>query len=135
MCFLQGRFDSNCRIGDRVWIGPHAHIDARDLIIEDLAALGPGVRIAAVEHTGEVHPLGQNASDMIVGPVRIGRGAGVSTGSIVLPGVTIGADARIGAGSVTTSDIPDRALAVGVPARIIRILGDDDVRREEQERA
>jgi len=131
MCFLQGRFDSNCRIGDRVWIGPHVHIDARDLVIEDLAALGPGVRIIAVEHTGEVLALGQNASDMIVGPVRIGRGAGVSTGSIILPGVSIGADARIGAGSVVTSDIPDRAVALGVPARVIRTRSDGVIQRDE----
>jgi acetyltransferase-like isoleucine patch superfamily enzyme len=125
MCFLQGRFDSNCRIGDRVWIGPHAHIDARDLIIEEDAALGPGVRVIAVEHTGETHPRGLNATDMMVGPIRICRGAGVSTGTIVMPGVTVGADAWIGAGSVITSDIPERGVAMGVPARVVRVRSPD----------
>jgi acetyltransferase-like isoleucine patch superfamily enzyme len=53
-------------------------------------------------------------------PVRIGAGAFLGIGSIVLPGVTIGRNACIGAGAVVTTDIPDHCLAVGNPARVVR---------------
>jgi acetyltransferase-like isoleucine patch superfamily enzyme len=65
--------------------------------------------------------LNVDATDMLVGPVVIGRGAGVSTAATILPGVTIGAEAWIGAGAVVTADIPERAIAVSVPAKVIRL--------------
>ena len=53
------------------------------------------------------------------GPIRIGDGAWLGTGVIVLDGVTIGAHAVIGAGAVVTRDVPERGIAVGVPARVV----------------
>ena len=55
-------------------------------------------------------------------PVRIGDNVWLGVRVIVLPGVTIGDGAAIGAGSVVTSDIPPRSLAAGVPARVLRTL-------------
>jgi acetyltransferase-like isoleucine patch superfamily enzyme len=54
------------------------------------------------------------------GPIRVGDGAWLGTGVIVLSGVTIGRGAVIGAGSVVISDVPDFAIAVGNPARVVR---------------
>jgi maltose O-acetyltransferase len=55
-------------------------------------------------------------------PVRIGANVWLGARVIVMPGVTIGDDCAIGAGSVVTGDVPPRTLAAGVPARVIRAL-------------
>ena len=55
-------------------------------------------------------------------PVTIGNNVWICTGAIVLPGVTIGDNSVIGAGSVVTKDIPANSLAVGNPCRVIRTL-------------
>ena len=57
-------------------------------------------------------------------PIVIKDGAHIGIGSIIMPGVTIGKSAVIGAGSVVTKDIPDYTLALGVPAKVIRVLGE-----------
>ena len=57
-------------------------------------------------------------------PIIIKDGAHIGIGSIIMPGVTIGEGAVIGAGAVVTKDVPDYSLAVGVPARVIKILGE-----------
>lgn len=57
-------------------------------------------------------------------PIVIKDGAHIGIGSIIMPGVTIGKCAVIGAGAVVTKDIPDYALAVGVPAKVVKILGE-----------
>ena len=72
------------------------------------------------------------------GAIRISDGAWLGAGVIVLSGVTIGKGAVIGAGAVVTHDIPDRAVAVGVPARVVKMrdeiesqlagVGTDEVR-------
>jgi acetyltransferase-like isoleucine patch superfamily enzyme len=83
---LQGRHDGACRIGNRVWIGPQTFLDARNLHIEDAVGIGPGARILGAEHAEE--PFGREiiANDQLVAPVRIGRGALIGSGSVVLPG-------------------------------------------------
>ena len=57
-------------------------------------------------------------------PINIKDGAHIGIGSIIMPGVTIGKGAVIGAGAVVTKDIPDYCIAVGVPAKVIKKLGD-----------
>jgi acetyltransferase-like isoleucine patch superfamily enzyme len=56
---------------------------------------------------------------------RIERGASIGAGAVILPGLTIGAHAMVGAGAVVTRDVPARALVLGNPARIVRYLDDD----------
>jgi acetyltransferase-like isoleucine patch superfamily enzyme len=58
-------------------------------------------------------------SDWEVGQIQVGYGASIGAGSIVLPNVAIGRFAMIGAGSVVTRDVPEHALVVGNPARLI----------------
>ncbi len=57
-------------------------------------------------------------------PIHIKDGAHIGIGSIIMPGVTIGKGAVIGAGAVVTKDIPDYCIAVGVPAKVIKKLGE-----------
>lgn len=56
------------------------------------------------------------------GPVIIKDGAHIGIGAIIMPGITIGKGAVIGAGAVVTKDIPDYALAVGIPAKVIKVF-------------
>ena len=87
------------QIGDHVIINTGATVD-HDCMIQDFVHIAPGV------HMG--------------GEVKVGEGMLVGIGSVVKPGVKIGAWSIIGAGAVVTSNIPDRVVAVGVPARVIR---------------
>ena len=58
--------------------------------------------------------------------VHIGENVWIATGSIILPGVTIGKNSVIGAGSVVTRDIPEGVLALGNPCRVVREIGEQD---------
>jgi galactoside O-acetyltransferase len=59
-------------------------------------------------------------------PVNIGRCCWIGAGAIILPGVTIGDNTVIGAGSVVTNDIPANVVAVGNPCRVMREIGEKD---------
>jgi len=117
---IQGRFDGTCRIGNHVWIGPHAYFDARELVIEDYVGWGPGAKVLGSQHTGTPVDIPIIATSLIIKPVVIGYGADVGTNATILPGVRIGAHAIVGAGAVVTSDVPDYAVVAGVPARVLR---------------
>ena len=58
-------------------------------------------------------------------PVRIGDGSWLGHGAVVLPGVTIGRHAVVGAGAVVHRDVPDHGIAAGVPARVVKIMHDE----------
>jgi len=117
---IQGRFDGACRIGNHVWIGPQAYFDARNLVLEDYVGWGPGAKVLGSEHTGD--PIDQPiiATPLTIKAVVIGFGADIGTNATILPGVHVGANAIIGAGAVVNHDVPDYAVAAGVPAKIIR---------------
>jgi sugar O-acyltransferase (sialic acid O-acetyltransferase NeuD family) len=91
--------NTEARIGAHVVVNTGVVVE-HDCVIEDGASLSPGTRMG--------------------GRVRVGRAAFVSTGVTLAPRVTVGAGAVIGAGAVVMRDIPDRVLAYGVPARVIR---------------
>ena len=117
---LHGRHDGYCEIGNRVWIGPQAFLDARDLVIEDLVGIGPGVRILGSTHSELPAHLPVIATELEIGPIRIGTGADIGTNAVILPGVSIGVNAIVGAGAVVTKSVPAGAVVAGVPARVIR---------------
>ena len=60
------------------------------------------------------------------GPVNIGKNVWTGTNVCIMPGVSIGNGAIIGANSVVTHDIPEAAVAVGAPARVVKIIGEKD---------
>lgn len=117
---IQGRFDGTCRIGSHVWIGPQAYFDARSLVLEDYVGWGPGAKVLGSQHTGEPIEEPIIATPLVIKPVVIGFGADVGTNATILPGVHVGKNAIVGAGAVVTADIPDCAIAAGVPARVVR---------------
>jgi acetyltransferase-like isoleucine patch superfamily enzyme len=116
---LQGRHDGRFVAGNRVWIGPQCFLDARDLVLEDYVGLGPGVKILGSEHTGRPADLPIVATDLVIEPVRILAGADVGMNAVLLPGVTVGHGAIVGAGAAVSRDVPAWSKVAGVPARVI----------------
>jgi acetyltransferase-like isoleucine patch superfamily enzyme len=117
---IQGRFDGTCRIGNHVWIGPQSYFDARNLILDDYVGWGPGAKVLGSSHTGDPIDVPIIATELSIKPVVIGYGADIGTNATILPGVHIGAHSMIGAGAVVNVDVPEYAVAAGVPARVIR---------------
>jgi acetyltransferase-like isoleucine patch superfamily enzyme len=118
--FIQGRFDGCCVIGDHAWIGPQAYLDARDLVIEEYVGWGPGARVLGSQHTGVPADVPIIQTDLRIEPVRVGAWADIGVNAVILPGVTIGRGAIVGAGAVVTEDVQPFAIVTGVPARFSR---------------
>jgi acetyltransferase-like isoleucine patch superfamily enzyme len=118
--FIQGRVDGRCQIGKHAWIGPLSYLDARDLVIEDFVGWGPGAKVLGSSHTGIPVEEPIIRTDLDIRPVRIGAWSDIGTNAVILPGVTIGRGAIVGAGAVVTHDVPPFAIVAGVPARLLR---------------
>jgi acetyltransferase-like isoleucine patch superfamily enzyme len=117
---IQGRFDGTCKIGNHVWIGPQAYLDARSLELEDYVGWGPGAKVLGSAHTGEPVEAPIISTALVIKPVFVGFGADVGMNASILPGVSIGANAIVGAGAVVTQDVLEYAIVAGVPARVLR---------------
>ncbi len=117
---IQGRFDGTCVIGDHVWIGPQSYFDARDLVIEEYVGWGPGAKVLGSTHTGVPTDVPIISTSLTIAPVRIGAWADIGVNAVILPGVTVGRGAIVGAGSVVTRDVPPFAIVAGAPAKLIR---------------
>jgi acetyltransferase-like isoleucine patch superfamily enzyme len=118
--FIQGRYDGRCVIGDHAWIGPQSYFDARDLVIEEYVGWGPGAKVLGSMHTALPTDVPIIQTDLKIRPVRIGAWADIGVNAVILPGVTVGKAAIVGAGAVVTRDVPPFAVVVGVPARLLR---------------
>ena len=91
-------------------------LDVVEVTIGDKTQIGPGVQILTADHPRDA---AGRATGLEFGcPIHIGRNVWIGGGAIILPGVTIGDDALIGAGSVVTRDVPAGATAFGNPARV-----------------
>ncbi len=78
------------------------------------------MQLLAVEHIFQDPSRPVREQGIVARGIRIGDGAWIGAGAIVLDGVTVGEGAVVGAGAVVTRDIPPYAVAVGVPARVVR---------------
>jgi acetyltransferase-like isoleucine patch superfamily enzyme len=121
---------SKISLGDKVVIRPGTMLfaDARPngqgIVIEDDVMLGSGVHIYCQNHRfDDPHkPLieqGYYDSQEIV----LKRGCWIGANAIILPGVTVGQNSVVGAGSIVTKSVPDRVVVAGNPARVIKELG------------
>ena len=99
-------------------------VDDTDIYIGDSVMLGPNVVLATAGHPvdPELHRLVYQFNQ----PIHIGNNVWLGAGVIVLPGVTIGDNSVVGAGSVVTKDIPANVVAVGNPCRILREINEHD---------
>jgi acetyltransferase-like isoleucine patch superfamily enzyme len=118
---LKGYYKNRLVIGDRTWIGQQCFFHAAGgITIGRRVGIGPGVRILTSKHQ-----LPADVDTPIMdGPLEFGAvviedGADLGVSAVVLPGVTIGRGAQVGAGAVVTRDVPAGAIVVGVPARVV----------------
>ena len=119
---LKGYYKNTLRIGDETWIGQQVFMhSAGGLEIGARVGIGPGVRIITSNHREAGRQVPVLFSPVEFAPVVIGDDSDLGVGSVVLPGVTIGRGAVIGAGAVVAEDIPEYAVAAGVPARVLRL--------------
>lgn len=110
----------NCTIHSHVWIGDRVSI-GNNCKVQAFCFIPTGVRIGnnvflgpRVTFTNDKYPpSGEWSVTIVCDNVSIGAGA------VILPGITIGKNARIGAGAVVTKDVPEGALVVGNPARVV----------------
>ena len=118
--YLQGRFDGRCVIGDHAWIGPQSYFDARDLVIEESVGWGPGAKVLGSTHTGVPTDVPIIETNLTIRPVRIAAWSDIGVNAVVLPGVTVGKGAIVGAGAVVAEDVEPFTIVAGVPARLLR---------------
>jgi acetyltransferase-like isoleucine patch superfamily enzyme len=109
---------ASATIGDRAYVGPRCHLGWVN--IEKNVLIGAGVHVPSGAHTHGIADLSVPIRDQpgIKSPVRIGAGSWVGSNAVIL--ADVGRDAVIAAGAVVTRPIPDRAIAGGVPARVLR---------------
>lgn len=111
----------NAKIGKNCKISTHTFI-CEGVTIEDNVFIGHNVTFINDKYPRATNPDGsmQTESDWKVIPTLVKRGASIGSSATILCGVTIGENAMVGAGSVVTKDVPDNAVAAGVPARVIK---------------
>lgn len=111
----------NTTVGNNFFLNTNGKLmDSGKITIGDNVFIAPNVCIITEEHAMDVE---QRAAGLeYTHPVTIGDNVWICAGVIVLPGVTIGSNSVIGAGSVVTKDVPPNSLAVGNPCQVIRTL-------------
>lgn len=122
---LKGYHDGTMRIGDGTWIGQTCFFhSAGGITIGTNVGIGPAVKILTSTHAEAGRETPILRSPIVRAPVVIEDDADLGVGAIVLPGVTIGRGAQVGAGAVVTSDVPAYGVVAGVPAKLLRLRPD-----------
>ena len=129
-CYIEPPFHAN-------WGGKHVHfgkcvyanfnftaVDDTHIYVGAYTMFGPNVILATAGHP--ILPKLRQEAYQYNMPVHIGKNCWLGAGVIVLPGVTIGDNTVIGAGSVVTKDIPSNVVAVGNPCRVLREINEHD---------
>ena len=129
-CYIEPPLHAN-------WAGAHVHfgsnvyanfnltlVDDTDIYVGDKVMFAPNVTVATAGHP--INPELRYQAMQYNIPVHIGNNVWIGANAVVLPGVTIGDNSVIGAGSVVTKDIPANVVAVGNPCRVIREIGEHD---------
>ena len=129
-CYIEPPLHSN-------WGGKHVHfgkgvyanfnftaVDDTHIFVGDYTMFGPNVILATAGHP-ILPELRQKTYEYNM-PIHIGKNCWLGAGVIVLPGISIGDNSVIGAGSVVTKDIPSNVVAVGNPCRVLRQINKHD---------
>ena len=118
---LKGYYRGKMVIGTDTWIGQGAFFhSAGDLTIGRAVGIAPHVKVLTSLHTEAGRDVPILGSPVSMARVRIEGDSDLGIGSIVLPGVTVGRGAQVGAGAVVTRDVPPYAIVAGSPARLLR---------------
>lgn len=116
---LKGYYQNSMVIGDNTWIGQGCFLhSAGGLFIGKNVGIGPGVKIITSTHADE----GGSAilfRPLRFAPITIEDDCDLGVGAVILPGVTIGRGAQVGAGAVVAKDVAPGAIVAGVPAKRI----------------
>jgi acetyltransferase-like isoleucine patch superfamily enzyme len=115
--------DFDTLVGDRVSIQTLVYLTAWS-VVEDDVFIGPGVTTTNDDTMGRHGRAGSDSG--LVGPI-LRRACRVGGGAVLTPGVEIGIEAFVAAGAVVTRDVESRAVVIGVPARVVRRVGDEDL--------
>ena len=114
-------YGTQIRLGEGVFVNFGAvFLDPAAITIGDQAQLGPNVQLLTADHPRDAAT--RSAGPELARPIAIGARVWLGGGVIVCPGVAIGADSTIGAGSVVIRDIPAGVVAAGNPCRVLRHL-------------
>ena len=129
-CYIEPPFHAN-------WAGRYIHfgngvyanfgftcVDGTHIYIGDKTMFGPNVVLATANHP--ILPELREKAYQYNKEIHIGKNCWLGAGVIVVPGISIGDNSVIGAGSVVTRDIPDNVLAVGNPCRVLREISEHD---------
>ena len=116
-----GNICSQCFIENQVVVGDRVTVKCGvqlwdGVTLEDDVFVGPNATF-----TNDREPRSRNASATLL-PTLVKKGASIGANATILPGLTIGEGAMVGAGAVVTKDVPPRTLVVGNPARVVRAL-------------
>ncbi len=130
-CYIEPPFHANfgghhCHFGKNVYVNYNlTAVDDTHIYVGDNTMIAPNVILASAAHP--LDPEERRKGYQYNQPVHIGKNCWLGAGVIVVPGVSIGDDTVIGAGSVVTKDIPSGVVAVGNPCRVIK-----EIKREEK---
>ncbi len=129
-CYIEPPLHANwggkhCHLGKNVYFNFNVTlVDDTHIYVGDYTKFGPNVVIATAGHP--ILPSLREQAYQYNMPVKIGKCVWLGAGVIVLPGVEIGDNCVIGAGSVVTKNIPANSVAVGNPCKVIREIGEHD---------
>jgi acetyltransferase-like isoleucine patch superfamily enzyme len=112
--------DNDVSIGDRVRIQTGCYITAYSTV-EDDAFVAPGVTFT------NDHTMARHGPEAPIRGATLRRACRVGGAAVLLPGIEIGEEAFVAAGAVVTRDVPARGVVIGVPARLIREVGEEDL--------
>ncbi|WP_435131152.1 sugar O-acetyltransferase [Plesiomonas shigelloides] len=128
-CYIEPPLRANW--GRHTHLGHHVYanfnltlVDDTHIYIGDYVMIGPNVTLATAGHP--IAPEYRKRLAQFNLPVRIGNNVWIGAGCVVLPGVTIGENSVIGAGSIVTRDIPANVVAFGNPCAVVRPISERD---------
>lgn len=129
-CYIEPPFHSNFG-GKHVHFGKNIYanfnltcVDDTHIYVGDYTMFGPNVTIATAGHP--ILPELRKQGYQYNAKVYIGKNCWIGAGVIILPGITIGDNVVVGAGSIVTKDLPSNVIAVGNPCKILRETNDHD---------